>query len=56
MAEPTEPHDRADNAVAFFQRCLARGLSRSEAVDLTVAYLLAHRGDPDREPPEPWRK
>jgi hypothetical protein len=40
----------ADNAAHFFDRCLARGLSRAEAIDLTVAYVLGRR----RREREPW--
>lgn len=49
-------HD-ADRGVWFFDRCLARGLSRAEAVELTVAYLLGLKAGPQPEPKrEPWEE
>lgn len=45
----------ADRAAHFFDRLLARGLSRAEAIQLTGAYLLGHKVTTDEnEEREPW--
>ncbi len=47
----------ADNAVHFFDRLLARGLSRKEAGDITVAYVLGRKVELPELPPKdklPW--
>jgi hypothetical protein len=55
--EPSDPQQSADDAVAFFERCVERGLSRREAADLTVAYVLGKKVSvDDPKPDEPWRK
>jgi hypothetical protein len=46
----------ADKAVHFFDRCLARGLSRKEAIDLTVAYLLAGMARAEEPEQEEWKR
>lgn len=59
------PEDRSDRADAkrdaertayYFDRLLARGFSRKEACDLTVAYVLGRVAQPDEVEPkrEPW--
>lgn len=60
MPEPRrtedDPKEHANRAVAFFNRCVALRLSRQEATDLTVAYLLGRVARPDEVEPkrEPW--
>lgn len=46
----------ADNAVHFFDRCIARGLSRKEAIDLTVAYVLAGVARAEDPELEEWKR
>lgn len=45
----------ADNAVHFFDRLIARGLSRAEAVQITVAYVLGRKVELPEDPKKlPW--
>ncbi len=46
----------AERAVDFFNRCVARGLSRAEACELTVAYVLGGLARSDEPEREPWER
>ena len=44
----------ADDAVKFFTRLVARGLSRREALDLTAAWVMRNVAEREEEKREPW--
>lgn len=46
----------ADRACDVFDRCLARGRSREEATELTVAFLLSLHHDIPGETREAWQE
>lgn len=46
----------ADRASDFFDRCIARGKSRDEATELTVAFLLSLHHDAPESVREAWRE
>jgi hypothetical protein len=49
------PQDDAEAAVKYRARLIAKGLSKAEANELTVAWILSRRvdvSDPDEDKPE----
>ena len=59
---PRPADDRADakrdaeRTAHYFDRLLARGFSRKEACDLTVAYVLGRVAQPENDEREEWER
>lgn len=54
MPDESEPKRDAGKAVEFFNACIAIGLTRAEARELTVAYVLGGLVREDEPKREPW--
>lgn len=50
------PQDDAEKAVAYRARLIAKGLSKDEANQLTVAWILSRRVDVEREERPEWER